>query len=77
MALTVRFFASLAERLGQRELALEASRAATAREVWQAVVPGEPLPPNTLVAINLEYASPEAAVKDGDQVAFMPPVTGG
>jgi molybdopterin synthase sulfur carrier subunit len=35
------------------------------------------MPPNTLVAINQEYATPEQPVRDGDEVAFFPPVTGG
>jgi molybdopterin synthase sulfur carrier subunit len=30
-----------------------------------------------LVAINHEYARTEVAIKDGDEIAFFPPVTGG
>ena len=34
-------------------------------------------PPHTLVAVNLEYVDPSHPVRDGDEVAFFPPVTGG
>jgi molybdopterin synthase sulfur carrier subunit len=30
-----------------------------------------------LVAVNMEYARPDQPVRDGDEVAFFPPVTGG
>jgi molybdopterin synthase sulfur carrier subunit len=30
-----------------------------------------------LVAVNMEYADMQAPVRDGDEVAFFPPVTGG
>ncbi len=33
--------------------------------------------PNLCVALNLEYASNESVISDGDEVAFFPPVTGG
>ncbi|MBS1222761.1 MAG: molybdopterin converting factor, partial [Proteobacteria bacterium] len=45
--------------------------------VWAALWPDTPWPPNTLTAVNMEYASPEQMVRDGDEVAFFPPVTGG
>jgi len=32
---------------------------------------------NVLAAVNHEYAAPDTPVKDGDEVAFFPPVTGG
>jgi molybdopterin synthase sulfur carrier subunit len=35
------------------------------------------LPPNTLAAVNMEYAELTQSVRDGDEVAFFPPVTGG
>jgi molybdopterin synthase sulfur carrier subunit len=77
MAIRVRYFASLRERLGRAEDALEAASAHTVAEVWQAVTAGQPLPPNVLMAVNLEYVPPNAPVRDGDEVAFFPPVTGG
>jgi molybdopterin synthase sulfur carrier subunit len=37
----------------------------------------QPLPPRLLAAVNLEHATHDQMVRDGDEVAFFPPVTGG
>jgi molybdopterin synthase sulfur carrier subunit len=76
MTITVRFFASLRERLGRGEDRIASQGIATAADVWQRAA-GVPLPPSTLVAINQEYARLDQPVRDGDEVAFFPPVTGG
>lgn len=76
MAIQVRFFASIREKVGRSETQVEAAGVSCAADVWQRVAAG-PLPPNTLIAINQEYAGPAQAVRDGDEVAFFPPVTGG
>lgn len=77
MPIRVKYFASMRERLGRAEDAVPAERARTVAEVWAHAAAGKPMPPNTLIAVNMEYASPDAAVADGDEVAFFPPVTGG
>lgn len=77
MQITVKFFASLRERVGRTEVRLEASGPLSAAEVWRRAVGAEPMPPNTLIAINMEYAEREREVRAGDEVAFFPPVTGG
>jgi len=79
MSITVKYFASLRERLGRTEDQLELSgEDSTVAEIWQRVSVSEPeLPDNILTAINMEYVKPDARVKDGDEVAFFPPVTGG
>jgi len=47
-------------------------------ELWVKVAGTQKsLPDNALTAINMEYVKPDATVKDGDEVAFFPPVTGG
>ena len=74
--ITVRYFASLRERLGRSEDQVEAAGLSCVAEVWRRVS-SEPLPVNTLVAINQEYASPGSPVRAGDEVAFFPPVSGG
>jgi molybdopterin synthase sulfur carrier subunit len=74
--ITVRYFASLRERLGRDEEQVQAAGITCAAEVWRRVCP-EPMPANTLIAVNREYAGPDSPVKAGDEVAFFPPVTGG
>lgn len=77
MAITVRYFASLRDRLGRDSDQLDASGALTVAEVWSRATQSAKPPGNTLAAINLEYSGFDASVKDGDEVAFFPPVTGG
>jgi molybdopterin synthase sulfur carrier subunit len=73
----IRYFASLRERMGRDGDSLDADNVHTVSDCWNALHPGEMLPDNTLCAINMEYVDPGAAVNDGDEVAFFPPVTGG
>ena len=77
MAIHVRFFASLRERLDVGDQDIAASAASTVSEVWQRIVGDTAPPANMLVAVNMEYADMQAPVRDGDEVAFFPPVTGG
>ena len=74
MSIQVKFFASLRESLGQSETTVE--QASTVTEVWDLATQSA-TPPNLLVAVNLDYANMQSQVKDGDEVAFFPPVTGG
>jgi len=73
---TVRYFASLRERLGRTEEVLDLEGIHTVADVW-ARATGELPPANTLAAVNLEYADFSRTLRDGDEVAFFPPVTGG
>lgn len=75
MSIQVKFFASLREQLGRSDT--EIADASTVAEAWQQATDGQPLPERILVAVNLDYATLDSAVKDGDEVAFFPPVTGG
>jgi molybdopterin synthase catalytic subunit len=70
---TVKLFAGLRERAGwsQREV-----DAATVGEVWNALELGDE-PPGLLYAVNKEYATADRALSDGDEVALIPPVSGG
>ncbi len=77
MSIKIHYFASLKEILGRASDEIDATGIHTAGGVWHKANPNKIIPPNTLVAVNMMYADIHAAVKDGDEVAFFPPVTGG
>jgi len=77
MTIQVKYFASLRERMGCAEVAIPATQARTVADVWVHAAAGKAMPPNTLVAVNMEYVDLNHAVNEGDEVAFFPPVTGG
>ena len=70
---TVRVFAGLRERAGWSQREVEA---ATVADVWPALELGDE-PRGLLYAVNREYAPPERELADGDEVAVIPPVSGG
>jgi MoaE-MoaD fusion protein len=69
----VRLFAGLRERAGWGEREVEASSVA---DVWPALGLGDE-PEGLLYAVNHEYAERERALAEGDEVALIPPVSGG
>ena len=77
MAINVKFFASLRESLGREQDTLDSDTILTVADVWKRVSGNETPPPNLLTAINMEYVKFDHPVRDGDEVAFFPPVTGG
>ena len=81
MLVTVRLFARLREITGQAELTRDVPRDSDARALWDDVVreyPGlAPYGASISCAVNEEYAKFTTPLKDGDEVAFMPPVSGG
>jgi molybdopterin synthase sulfur carrier subunit len=77
MAVAVRYFASLRERMGRPGDSVDASEVSTIADVWQRVSGNLEMPANTLVALNMEYVDPVQRVTDGDEIAFFPRVTGG
>jgi MoaE-MoaD fusion protein len=69
----VRLFAGLRERAGWSELEIEASSVA---DVWSELGLGDE-PAGLLYAVNQEYADRDRVLADGDEVAVIPPVSGG
>jgi molybdopterin synthase catalytic subunit/molybdopterin converting factor small subunit len=70
----VRLFAGLRERAGWSERELE--DVAQVRDVWARLGLGDE-PPGLLYAVNKEYADADRELADGDEVALIPPVSGG
>ncbi|OOC09731.1 MULTISPECIES: molybdopterin converting factor subunit 1 [Thioalkalivibrio] len=77
MTVKVLYFARLREELGrdgeQAELPAEGC---TVAGLWENLH-GEPPPQRLMTAVNQSQAGPDTPVRDGDEVAFFPPVTGG
>jgi molybdopterin converting factor subunit 1 len=78
---TVRLFARLRDIAGQAELYREVEPGSTIGTVWRRLVEEFPelasYERSISSAINADYARMDEAVKDGDEVAFLPPVSGG
>ena len=74
MPVTVRLFAGLRERAGWSRRELDGLERVA--DVWPALELGEE-PGGLLYAVNREYAEPERELRDGDEVALIPPVSGG
>lgn len=76
MTITVKFFASLRERVGKAEANVAAAPGLSLTIIWQQTT-NLPMPSNTLCAVNMDYVDCHHVAQDGDEVAFFPPVTGG
>jgi len=74
MRVTVRLFAGLRERAGRSRVELE--DVARVEDVWPALGLGEE-PDGLLYAVNREYVERGHELADGDEVALIPPVSGG
>src|SRR6266568_3418160 len=76
MRVTVRLFAGLREKAGTGACELELPDGVTLANVWAALELGEE-PQGLLYAVNREYAPRDRPLADGDEVARIPPVSGG
>src|SRR5688572_15205946 len=80
MEISVRLFAGLRDRAGSSELMLELPEAATVADLLRALgtTPLGDLPPRSfIVAVNREYATADRTIGREDEVALIPPVSGG
>jgi len=81
MKVRLLFFAVLRDVTGKRDDLLDLPDGTSADDVWRrlcdqhAALRGYSRPPMT--AINESYADPEQVLRDGDELAFIPPVAGG
>ena len=81
MRVRVRLFARLREIAGAGEIERDVPAAATVRLVWDSLADEFPelqqYARSISSAVNAEYTRMEAPLRDGDEVAFLPPVSGG
>ena len=74
MVVSVRLFAGLRERAGSDRVEVELPEGAVVSDLLAAM---DVAPRSCVVAINREYADERAVVRAGDEVALVPPVSGG
>ena len=72
----VRLFAGLRERAGTGELEVQVADGATVGDVWPLLELGDE-PPGLLYARNRAYVERSESLRSGDEVAVIPPVSGG
>ncbi len=81
MRITVRLFARLRDLAGAGELVVQVPDGSTVEAVWDVLVAAHPgvaaYRPSISAAVNEDYAKLTTRVAEGDEVAFLPPVSGG
>ena len=77
----MRVFAALREIVGKQDLELELSAGTTVMDLWEQLVRDEarlaPFGGAVQFAVNHDFVSKETELKPDDEVAFLPPVSGG
>lgn len=81
MKITVRYFAGLRERIGQPSQILELPDGTRVRTALDITLGGlkksHDTLPRVMMAVNGEYVEPDSELHDGDELALIPPVSGG
>ena len=81
MQVIAKLFGAAREAVGAKELSLALSDGATARDVWRLLLDQHPaiapFADRLAVSVNFEICSLDAEIHDGDEIAFLPPVSGG
>ncbi|MBF8266501.1 MAG: molybdopterin converting factor, subunit 1 [Dehalococcoidia bacterium] len=76
----MRFFAMYRERAGTSQVDMDLPEGATPEDLMarlRSAFPSLPTGSSALVAVNSEYADPKAPLHQGDEVVFIPAVSGG
>ena len=81
MTIRILFFAAYRETVGTGELSLELPEPATVSDalatLWARGEPYDALPAAPVVAVNRAFATLQSPLRDGDELALVPPVAGG
>jgi len=77
MSISVKYFANLRELVGRSEDKIDFREGMTVADIWNQVKGNVRDSTEYLTALNMEYTNNNTVVKDGDEVAFFPKVSGG
>ena len=81
MRVNVLLFARLRDLAGRQAVVCDVPPGASVRDVWRAVSGAhpalEPFVGSVSCAVNADFARMTSVVREGDEVAFLPPVSGG
>jgi len=81
MQVTVKLFGSIREAAGAKELAVEVPEGSTADDLRRLLARDHPsfeeMADRLRISVNYEFVQGEIALSEGDEVAFLPPVSGG
>jgi len=81
MSIKIVYFASLRETMGRASDSINLANldqtTLSVQDAWTQVTGLDEISTDVLIAVNQEYTSADMLLKEGDEVAFFPPVTGG
>lgn len=81
IGVTAKLFAGVSEVVGQRELAIDLEPGATVESAFATIAAAHPavaaMRGTLRFAVNREFAEADRALTDGDELALIPPVSGG
>ncbi len=81
MNLTIRFFATLKDRVDASSVKIDVPPAASVEDLLSTLVKEYPalegLLPSVIVAVNQKFTNPDQVLSSGDEIVVFPPVSGG
>ena len=78
MQVTIKYFASLRELMGESSRIINIDEKSSVDDIWQLLKDSKQVEfDNIMATVNMEYVKNDKELKEGDEVAFFPPVTGG
>jgi len=78
MQVSVKYFASLRELMGESSVFIDIDKESSIDDVWRFVTKHKKIElDNVMATVNMEYVKSSYVIRDGDEIAFFPPVTGG
>ena len=77
MSIKVKFFARMRDEAGISSAEIDFRENLKPQDIWNELSKNKEYPESVMLAVNMEYVSGDPELKDGDEIAFFPPVTGG